>query len=186
MNAIATSAKGALKRWRAAFRGVAAMILFVIGATAQSLSIAQSTWIGSSPSRSQHYPSPTNLKVLPKSLTGSQVQTIMNQWNVELGVRCSACHQRDSDEVAPGGPPGPRFADDSKPMEQVARLMYTMTMEINRKYIVGQDNVAGPVTCGTCHGGSIRPEPFVAPRNSRRAVIQSAEPEQTPTPPSHR
>ena len=105
--------------------------------------------------------------------------------SVELGVRCSACHQRDSDEVAPGGPPGPRFADDSKPMEQVARLMYTMTLEINRKYIVGQDGVPGPVTCGTCHHGSMSPEPFVPPRIAPGALIQPSASTETPAPQSN-
>jgi len=41
------------------------------------------------------YPAPTNLKVLPKNLTGQQVHDIMKQWNGELGVRCGACHAED-------------------------------------------------------------------------------------------
>ncbi len=174
----------ALKGSRVAFIATLVSTLFVLPSTAQSSSIPRTDRIGSSPSRAQRFPSPTNIKVLSRNLTGSQVQTIMNQWSAELGVRCSACHLRDSDGVGPGGPPHPRFAEDSKPMKQVARLMYTMTVEINRKYIVGQDSVPGPVNCGTCHSGSIKPEPFVAPRDAPGALIQPSESAETPAPQS--
>lgn len=110
------------------------------------------------------YPVPTNLKVLSRGLSGRRVNEIMEQWSAQLGVRCGACHLRTSERVIHAGPHENRFADDSKPMKQAARIMYTMTLEINRKFITGDDGVPGPVTCGTCHRGYIRPEPFmVAP-----------------------
>jgi hypothetical protein len=119
---------------------------------------------------------PSNLKVLPKDLTGRQVHDIMEQWSGELGVRCSACHVRDSEGVVPGGPLHPRFADDSKPMKGIARIMYTMTVEINRNFIAGVGAAPKPVTCGTCHRGDIRPEPFVSLPDGQRPVIQAAPP----------
>lgn len=133
---------------------------------------------------SQTYPSPTNLKVLPNSLTGLQVHNIMQQWSAELGVRCSACHVRDLDGVTSDGSPHHRFADDSKPMKGIARLMYAMTAEINRKYITWQDRDHRPVDCGTCHRGSLRPEPFVAQRNEQGPANHNSS--QDPRPPDSR
>ena len=105
------------------------------------------------------YPAPTNLKVLPKNMTGQQVHDRMVRWGGELGVRCSACHDEEEDNVVSGGPPRPRFANDSKPMKEIARLMYTMTEEINSGFSAKIDNSGMPVTCGTCHQGRISPEP---------------------------
>jgi hypothetical protein len=123
---------------------------------------AQST--PSPPSRRQElvFQPPVNLTVLPKQLTGRQVHNIMEQWSGDLGVRCNACHEHESDGIVPGGRAHSRFADDSKPMKRIARLMYTMTQQINRTFITGDDRVPGPVTCGTCHRGNIRPVPFVS------------------------
>jgi hypothetical protein len=110
------------------------------------------------------YPAPTNLRVLPKEMTGQQVHDLMEQWRVELGVRCSACHGEDEDNVVPAGPRRSRFPDDSQPMKGVARLMYTMTEQINRDFISKVEGSGLPVTCGTCHRGRVSPEPaFVAP-----------------------
>jgi len=110
------------------------------------------------------YPAPTNLRVLPKEMTGQQVNGVMEQWGAELGVRCSSCHGEDQDNVVPARPRLSQFADDSQPMKEIARLMYTMTEQINRDYIAKVDGSELPVTCGTCHRGRVSPEPaFVAP-----------------------
>lgn len=110
------------------------------------------------------YPAPRNLRVLPKELTGQQVNDVMEQWGAELGVRCSACHGEDQDNVVPARPRPSQFVDDSQPMKEIARLMYTMTEQINRDYIARVDGAELPVTCGTCHRGRVSPEPaFVAP-----------------------
>ncbi len=45
-------------------------------------------------------------------------------------------------------------------MKAVARLMYTMTEEINSKYIATVNGSGMPVTCGTCHRGAVSPELF--------------------------
>jgi hypothetical protein len=45
-------------------------------------------------------------------------------------------------------------------MKAIARLMYTMTDEINANYIAKVKGSGMPVTCGTCHRGQVSPEPF--------------------------
>ena len=107
------------------------------------------------------YPAPTNLKVLPRDLTGKQVHEIMEKWEGSLGVHCNACHAPDPNNIAPNGKPRLKFADDSKPEKNVARNMFTMTEEINTNYIAKIDSSGVPVTCGTCHRGRLSPEPFV-------------------------
>lgn len=108
------------------------------------------------------YPAPINLKVLPKNLTGLQVRDIMNSWSGDLGVRCSACHVKDADPGNATAGAELRFADDSNPAKATARLMYTMTDEINSKFVAQIENSGMPVTCGTCHQGNSSPAPFVA------------------------
>lgn len=115
-------------------------------------------------------PSPTNLKVLPKDLTGQQVHDIMKQWEADLGVRCDGCHKEDDVKLDREGQPLLDFADDSKPMKNVARLMYTMTDDINRKYVANIEGSGLPVTCGTCHRGRIGPEPFT---NTPQPAVQT-------------
>ena len=111
----------------------------------------------------QHvYPAPTNLKVLPKSLTGAQVREIMHQWEDALGVECATCHARDPKSLGPNGRPQFDYADDSKPEKATARLMYAMVDDINVNYIAKVDGSGMPVTCGTCHRGRFAPEPFAA------------------------
>lgn len=112
-----------------------------------------------------NFPPPTNLKVLPKNLTGEQVREIMEQWEGALGAHCSTCHTADPTRKAPNGRPMLNFADDSKPEKKTARMMYMMTEQINTDYISSiKENSGIAVTCGTCHRGHITPEPFVAPK----------------------
>jgi hypothetical protein len=112
------------------------------------------------PDPSRTYPAPVNLKVLPKDLTGRRVHDIMEQWASSLGARCDACHVEDTESTAHDGKPHLDFADDSKPMKAVARLMYTMTEEINSDYLAKVKGSTASVTCGTCHRGAVNPEPF--------------------------
>jgi hypothetical protein len=107
------------------------------------------------------HPAPTNLKVLPKNLTGEQVHEIMEQWEGELGTGCKTCHTVNPKDIGPNGKPRLNFADDSKEEKQTARKMYQMTEKINAEYISKIDSSGAPVTCGTCHRGHFGPEPFV-------------------------
>ncbi|MGO9339571.1 MAG: c-type cytochrome [Terracidiphilus sp.] len=119
------------------------------------------------------FPVPTNLRVLPKNLSGQQVHDIMEQWAHSLGVRCDSCHSEDIDAVNPDGRPRLNFADDSKPMKAVARIMYTMTDKINAEYVAKVDGSGLPVTCGTCHRGEISPEPFTMQPPAQPPVAQT-------------
>ena len=110
------------------------------------------------------YSMPTNLKVLPKDSTGQQVQTIMEQWATALGTHCDSCHAEDSRNIGPNGRPKLNFADDSKEEKLTARLMYTMTEDINVNYVAKVPSSDEPVTCGTCHRGHLGPEPFEIPK----------------------
>jgi hypothetical protein len=120
----------------------------------------------------RNFPPPTNLKVLPKDTTGAQVRDIMEKWAGSLGVHCDACHVADAKNLGPNGRPRLNFADDSKDDKQIARLMYTMTQQINSEYIskamnMDKDDEGSPVTCGTCHRGHKMPEEYVIPPEAR-------------------
>lgn len=121
----------------------------------------------------RNYPAPTNLKVLPKNLSGREVRDMMEKWAGSLGVHCDTCHAADPKNIGPNGRPRLNFADDSKPDKQIARLMYTMTEQMNKEYIrkameMDTDDEGSPVTCGTCHRGHKMPEEFVIPREERK------------------
>lgn len=115
------------------------------------------------PEGPHNFPAPTNLKVLPKNLTGEQVREIMHKWASALGTQCGTCHAADPKHLGPNGKPRLNFPDDSKQAKSTARLMYKMTEEINTQYISMVENSGVPVSCGTCHRGHLDPEPFVAP-----------------------
>jgi Photosynthetic reaction centre cytochrome C subunit len=133
--------------------------------------------------------SPTNLKVLSKDLTMRQVHEIMEGWAGSLGVHCDACHIADPNNVGPNGRPRMNFADDSKPEKEMARIMYTMTTDINKNYVAKvmamdkMDTPAAPVSCGTCHRGHLDPEPFVVPPEEHGPRPAQSAPPAAATPP---
>jgi Photosynthetic reaction centre cytochrome C subunit len=121
---------------------------------------------GSAPMAMQHDHAgmaPTNLKVLPKNLTDEQVHKIMHGWADALGTHCTTCHAADPNKMGANGRPQLNFADDSKPEKATARLMFSMTEDINKNYVSKVPDSDASVTCGTCHRGHLDPEPFVAP-----------------------
>ena len=80
-----------------------------------------------------------NLQVLPKDISDQKLDSIMQTYNKALGVKCEFCHT---------------------PLQEEARKMMRMTIELNRKYFYF-DSTQRPeylhtVTCKTCHQG----EPF--------------------------
>lgn len=155
--------------------------VFVIATSAQTQQGPQSDAGNPSTRLPRTYPAPINLKVLPKSLSGQQVHDIMEQWAGELNVRCKACHAEQPDNLVPGGTARLKFADDSRPMKDVARLMYTMTEEINNNFIAKVKGSGQPVTCGTCHRGRICPEPFAAPPQEKPSSAQTvSSPQERP------
>lgn len=113
---------------------------------------------GTAPAAHQHrpIPTPTNLKVLPKDMTGQQVITIMRNFEGDLGVECTYCHAKDP---ATGHP---NFASDANPMKDRARVMMRMTHAIDTEYLtqLTDPKAENPVTCGTCHQGMPKPMVF--------------------------
>lgn len=128
----------------------------------QAQQSSQST-AGGPPIKFPDFPAPINLKVLPRNLTGQQVHDLMDEWSNELGVRCIACHIKEPEGVSSDGTKTSTFAEDTKPMKGIARLMYAMTEKINSNFIATVEGSGMPVTCGTCHRGNISPEPFTPP-----------------------
>lgn len=118
---------------------------------------------GNAPEHHHEEPAPTNLKVLPKTMTGEQVHQLMHQWEAALGAECTTCHAADPNRKGPNGRPMLNFADDSKPEKNTARLMYRMVEDINKNYVDKVENSGVPVACGTCHRGHIEPPLFVPP-----------------------
>ncbi len=141
--------------------------IFAVGTIAQAPQAAPAGPGGPPPARV--HPAPTNLKVLPKTMTGQQVHDLMEKWAGDLGTHCDACHTPDPKNIGPNGRPRLKFADDSKPEKEMARIMYTMTEDIKKNYVAKvadmdkMDMPAAPMTCGTCHRGHLDPEAFVAP-----------------------
>ena len=98
-----------------------------------------------------------NLQVLPKDMTGQQVQQFMRTFTAGLGVMCDHCHVSQQDH-----------ASDDKPPKLVARKMLAMVLAINKDFLkdVGEPlpEPAQPsplppmkVTCYTCHRGTLKP-----------------------------
>jgi len=95
-----------------------------------------------------------NLKVLPKDITKTQMDSVMQSFTAALGVKCNFCHMRTADNKDWD------FASDGNKHKLVARDMIKMTNKINKKYfdVTGKGmNASLMVTCYTCHNG--KPEP---------------------------
>lgn len=100
---------------------------------------------------------PKNLKVLPKDISPEALDKIMDQFEVDLGVKCNFCHAAAKD-----GSDNLDFVSDEKGEKGVARYMMKMTMRINKKFFEVKHPVIGDpalvVTCNTCHHGEAHPE----------------------------
>lgn len=118
---------------------------------------------GPPPAHEHSFPKPTNLKVLPKTMTGEQLHELMHKWAGSLGTHCDHCHTTDPKNLDEHGHPRFNFADDSKPEKLTARTMYKMTEEINKNYVSKLPHADEPVSCATCHRGHEKPEHFVLP-----------------------
>jgi hypothetical protein len=108
-------------------------------------------------------PKPTNLQVLPKDIAVPDLLALMRSYTAALGVECEFCHTADPKTHKTN------YASDANPDKAIARIMITMTSEINARYMSQvKDPDATPadktVTCGTCHRGNSMPMPFAAPK----------------------
>ena len=156
--------------------------LFALTSVAQAPAGSPPPPAGGPPPPKREFPAPTNLKVLPKDLTGEQLHEIMEKWAGSLGAHCNTCHAADPKNVGPNGRPRLNFADDSKEEKLTARLMYKMTEDINVNYVSKVPNSEAPVTCGTCHRGHLGPEPFVIPDDDGPRPPQGPPPPGAPAP----
>lgn len=103
-----------------------------------------------------------NIKVFPATATFQEVDHAMDQFKVDLGVRCNYCHAPEKDN-----PRKMDMASDDNPKKDIARNMIRMTEEMNKKYIATINHEEPDtakiqqVTCNTCHRGA--PKPFGKP-----------------------
>ena len=82
---------------------------------------------------------PKNLKVLKPT---DDVIAIMRTYTAGLGVRCDFCHVQGD------------FSSDENKKKLTARMMISMTHEINASHFNGRERVS----CYTCHHGKNEPE----------------------------
>lgn len=103
-----------------------------------------------------------NIKVFPATATYQEVDHAMDQFKVDLGVKCNYCHAQEKDNPRKNDMPS-----DENPKKDIARDMMRMTDEMNKRYIATikhteQDTTKIQlVTCNTCHRGV--PKPFGKP-----------------------
>jgi hypothetical protein len=156
-----------LKSSAASLPVIAALLASALIASAQTSHPAAPQAGNATPHEDHEHPAPTNLKVLPKNMTGEQVHTLMHQWADDLGVTCRSCHVENPKDIGPNGRPRMNYADDSRQEKQSARTMYRMTEDINTNYVATIENSGIPVTCGSCHRGHLDPEPYVGKQHKR-------------------
>ena len=94
-----------------------------------------------------------NLKILPKNISEAELDKVMDDFKIALGVDCNYCHTKKTtvDELD--------FASDKKSEKEIARKMMLMTTNINKKYFdfnKAKSNIQA-ITCYTCHRGDPRP-----------------------------
>lgn len=103
-----------------------------------------------------------NIKVFPATATFQEVDHAMDQFKVDLGVKCNYCHAPEKDN-----PRKMDMSSDDNPKKDIARNMIRMTEELNKKYISTINHAESDtakiqqVTCNTCHRGA--PKPFGKP-----------------------
>lgn len=155
---------------RALAAPTAGVLLFAASSIAAKAACQETTSGTSQQKGGQMYPrrpmpKPTNLQVLPKDIAVPDLLALMRSYTAALGVECEFCHTSNPKTHKTN------FATDANPDKAIARIMITMTREINGKYI---SQVKDPdatqadktVTCGTCHRGNSMPMPFAAPKGN--------------------
>lgn len=96
-----------------------------------------------------------NLKVLPNDISKEELDEIMDEFKIALGVKCSHCHASQAND-----PTKLDFASDEKIEKEIARKMMEMTAEINKNFFQwkGEDGLMRNINCMTCHNGDKSPE----------------------------
>ncbi|HYO22525.1 MAG TPA: c-type cytochrome [Flavisolibacter sp.] len=100
-----------------------------------------------------------NLKILPKDITGQQMDSVMNHFSQSLNVGCEFCHVKQTVNNNDDWD----WASDKNKHKLVARDMMKMTNKLNDEYFPYSGKAENmstilTVTCFTCHNGSKEPE----------------------------
>src|ERR1700679_51829 len=74
-------------------------------------------------------PKPTNLKVLPRDISGDEIDKLMHRYKQDLGVPCGYCHEENPQTKQID------YASDENPIKETARFMIKMNEDINTKYL---------------------------------------------------
>lgn len=102
------------------------------------------------------YQKERNLKVLPKEISDEKLDSIMQTYNVALGVKCEFCHL-----PVKGFKDSLDYMSDAEPMKENARKMMSMVIDINKNNFWFNKNerpeYLNTVTCKTCHRGEAFP-----------------------------
>lgn len=100
-----------------------------------------------------------NLKVLPKDISEQKLDSIMESYNVALGVKCEFCHVK-----VKGFTDSLDYASDAEPMKEEARKMMRMVIDINRNNFWYNKDIQPEylktVTCRHCHRGEAFPPEY--------------------------
>lgn len=100
-----------------------------------------------------------NLKILPKDISDEKLDSIMQTYNIALGVKCNFCHV-PYNKLNFGMKDSLDYASDAEPMKEEARKMMQLTIDINKNYFYFDKSIRPEylhvVKCKTCHQG----EPF--------------------------
>jgi tetratricopeptide (TPR) repeat protein len=96
----------------------------------------------------------TNLQVLPKDISRTELVLTMRGFASDLGVRCLHCHAgKDTPNLE-----SVDFASDEKEPKRAARLMMKMVQAIDQDHLSKLPQaVRTRVQCVTCHRGLARP-----------------------------
>jgi hypothetical protein len=131
-----------------------------------TLALAGAAWAQQPPAETpkpRTPPEPKNLKVL--KVPASEIMPLMRAYSAALGVKCTHCHVQGN------------FASDENPHKEIARMMISMTQEINAKF----EGDKAHVSCYTCHRGET--EPKLSPPPAAAAPPAAAPPAAAPPAP---
>jgi Photosynthetic reaction centre cytochrome C subunit len=122
-----------------------------------------------------------NLKVMPKSTTKQQMDSVMKHFTASLGVKCNHCHVYNQAEKSMD------FASDANEHKDIARDMMRMTSKINKKYFDVKDSKSLEadleMTCYTCHNGKAHPSKWPAKGQPGQQGQGNGQRAQAPPPP---
>jgi hypothetical protein len=82
---------------------------------------------------SSYEPHFKNLQILPKDISGHDLDSVMHHFTAALGVKCNFCHVRNEEAKQMD------FASDDKPEKKIARKMMLMAIDINKNYFKGME-----------------------------------------------